>query len=169
MIGGRGCCTGFGHASLSGDHSRWISSSCRSSSSKRLPVGGKGEAVGLVLGLVPAGADPELDPAAGDVVDRDDVLRQHRGRPERDRRDHRPEPDPLGHRGERGQRRPGVERARGRAAEDGEVVVGAEQPLEADALGGAGERAPLLPGDALLSLDHQAETHSRNLSIGRSS
>ena len=124
---------------------------------------GEGQAVGLVLGLVPAGADSELDPAAGDVVDRDHVLRQHRGRPERDRRDHRPEPDPLGHRGERGQRRPGVEGAGGRAAEDGEVVVGAEQPLEADALGGAGERAPLLPGDPLLALDHQAQAHGRSL------
>ena len=36
--------------------------------------GGVGEAVGLVLALGPAGADAEIDPAAGDMVDGDGLL-----------------------------------------------------------------------------------------------
>ena len=81
------------------------------------------------------------------------------GRPERDGRDHRAEPDPLGDRREPGERRPGVERAGRVAADDRAVVVGAEEPVEAGCLGGVRERDPLLPGDALLALDHQADAH----------
>ena len=45
-----------------------------------------------------------------------------------------------------------------------EVVVGAEQSFEADALGEVGERAPVAPGDALLALDHQTRAHVGSLS-----
>ena len=81
-------------------------------------------------------------------------------RPERDGRDHRPEPDPLGH----APRAPArVAQASsepaGLAAHDRAVVVGAEEPVEAGVLGRAREREPLLPGDALLALDHQADAH----------
>ena len=41
----------------------------------------------------------------------------------------------------------------------GHVVVGPEQGIEAGGLRGGGERAPLLPRDALLALDHQADAH----------
>jgi tetratricopeptide (TPR) repeat protein len=39
------------------------------------------------------------------------------------------------------------------------VVVGAEQRLDPVPLAGGGEREPLLPGDALLALDHQGDAH----------
>ena len=51
----------------------------------------------------------------------------------------------------------------GGAAQDREVVVGAEEALEADALGRAAERPPLLPGDSLLPFDHQGDAHGRSV------
>ena len=50
------------------------------------------EAVGLVLALVPAGAQPELDAAARDVVDGGHELGQHGRVAERRRRDEDAEP-----------------------------------------------------------------------------
>ena len=41
----------------------------------------------------------------------------------------------------------------------GEVVVGAEERLDAVLLARARERQPVLPGDPLLSLDHQRQAH----------
>src|SRR5881275_1948671 len=38
-------------------------------------------------------------------------------------------------------------------------MVRAKQRVEAAALGGLGERAPLLPGHSLLALDHQTDAH----------
>ena len=117
------------------------------------------EAVRLVLGLEPARAETELDPATGDVVDGRDQLREHRDAAERDGRDQCAEPDPRRHRGEAGERCPRIERARGLPTDDRAVVVGAEQPVEVRLLGRAGQRDPLLPGDALLPFDHQADAH----------
>ena len=51
------------------------------------------EAVGAMLALVPAGAEPELDAAARDVVGRACDLGELGRVPERRRRHHRPEPD----------------------------------------------------------------------------
>ena len=93
----------------------------------RGPIARQVEAVGLVLALPPAGADPELDPAAGDVVGGDDHLRQHRRVAEGRRRDQRPQPQLHGRRRQRRDRRPGVERAALAPVVDREVVVGAEQ------------------------------------------
>ncbi len=121
------------------------------------------EPVGLVLGRVPAGAHAELDAPAGDLLRRHDGLGEHRRRPEGDRRDERAEPDPLRPRRERRDRRPRVERAGLAAADDREVVVGAEQPLEARRLAGLGEREPVLPGDPFLALDHEADAHDRGV------
>ena len=50
----------------------------------------KRESEGFVLELVPAGAHPELDPAARDVVDGRDGVREQRRVAEGDRRDQRP-------------------------------------------------------------------------------
>ncbi len=58
-----------------------------------------------------------------------------------------------------GERRPGIERAGGLAADDRAVVVGAKEPFETRILRRTGERDPLLPGDALLALDHQTDAH----------
>ena len=79
--------------------------------------------------------------------------------PERDRRDERAEPDPLGPHSQSRQRRDCVERRSLAPADDGEIVVGAEQPLEPAPLARIGERQPLVPRDALLPLDHQAQPH----------
>ena len=118
------------------------------------------EAVGAVLRLEPAGADAELHPPAGDVVGGDDRLGEQRRMPERRRRHQRAEPDPRGDRREAGERRPGVERAAPLYAHHGRVVVGAEERLDAGALGGGGDRLPLLPGHVLLALDHQTDAHA---------
>src|SRR4029077_7172287 len=124
---------------------------------------GERKAVRVVLCLVPARAEPELDAAARDVVDGRAHPREHRRTPEGRRRDHRAQPDPFRHGGEPGECRPGVERAAAGQVEDRLVVVGAEETLETVLLAGAGERNPVVPGDALLALDHQADAHSWSL------
>ena len=68
------------------------------------------EAEGAVLALHPAGAEPELDPAAGDVIGRRGRIREQRGRAEGGGRDERAEAERRRPRGERGDRRPGVVR-----------------------------------------------------------
>jgi hypothetical protein len=60
---------------------------------------GEREAERLVLALVPAGAEPELDPTAGNVVCGRDHLRELAGPAKGDRRDERPQPEALGHGG----------------------------------------------------------------------
>src|SRR5439155_23450317 len=47
------------------------------------------------------------------------------------------------------------------------VVVGAEQALEPRLLAGSGEGPPVVPGDALLALDHQADAHGPTLTVAR--
>ncbi len=118
------------------------------------------EAVGAVLALVPAGPEPQLDPAAGDVVGRDHHLGQDRRVPEGGRGDQRAQADAAGPGGQRGQGGPGVERPALGIAHQRPVVVGAEQALQAVLLARPGQGEPLLPGDVLLALDHQADPHA---------
>ena len=68
------------------------------------------EPVRAVLALHPAGADPELDPPTGDVIDRRDGVREQAGQPEGGGRDERAEAERGRPRRERGERRPGVVR-----------------------------------------------------------
>ena len=49
-----------------------------------------------------------------------------------------------------------------------DVVVGAEERVDAVRLAGVGEGAPVLPGDALLALDHQREPASAGPTLHRS-
>ena len=77
-----------------------------------LAEGREGDGVGLVLGLVPARAEAELDPAAAHLVDLRHGDREGTGVAERGRRDERAEADRGGLAGEPGQRDPGVRRAR---------------------------------------------------------
>src|SRR5687767_548578 len=63
-----------------------------------------------VLALVPARAHAHLDTASGDVVDRQGHARENARVAERRGRDQRAEADVLGDRGDRGERRPRVER-----------------------------------------------------------
>ena len=92
-------------------------------------------AVGPPLLLLPAGADPELEPAAGDDVDR----RRHLGREGRVAEpgadDHVAEPDPLGDHRQRGQDAERLEgHLVGRVGHRVEVVERPER-LEAERLG----------------------------------
>src|SRR3954467_12778763 len=80
------------------------------------------------------------------------------------RRDHRAEADPVRDRGERVDRGPRVERAAVVPALNREIVIGAEEALEAGALGGAGKGGPVAPRHVLLPLDHQADTHQPSAS-----
>ena len=121
----------------------------------------EGEAVGDVLGLEPARPEPELHAPARDVIGRHDELREHGRMAERGGRHERAEPQRVRHRGEPGDRPPGVQRAARLAAEHGQVVVGAEERLEAEPLARAGQLEPVLPGDVLLALDHHGEAHGR--------
>ena len=107
------------------------------------------------------GPEPELDPPAGHVVGGRRELRQHRRMAEARRRDHRPQPQRRGPRGERVDRPPGVERAPLALADHGDVVVRTEERLDPRALAGIGQRDPVLPGHVFLAFDHQRELHDR--------
>ena len=122
---------------------------------------GEREAVGAVLALHPAGAEPELDPPAGDVVDGRGRVREQAGQPEGRRRDERPEAERRRARREPGERRPGVVRDVPGLVRLRDVVVGAEERVDPVRLARVREVAPLLPGDALLALDHQRDAHGR--------
>ena len=117
------------------------------------------EAVGLVLALVPAGSEAELDAAIRDVVDRRHVLGEHGRVPERRGRDEHAQPELRRHRRQARHRHPRVERAALLVAVDREVVVGAEQRAHAVLLAGLREGHPLRPGHVLLAFDHQLDPH----------
>ena len=87
-----------------------------------------------------------------DLASTDDV-------PERDRRHERAEADALGTRGKGGEGHPGVHRTGGVATQDRAVVIGAEHAVEPCGLGGERQREELLPGDALLAFEHEADAH----------
>ena len=112
----------------------------------------------VVLALVPARPHSDVDAAAGDVVDRHGHASEHARMPEGRRRDERAEADSLRDRREPGERRPGIERV-GVGSDDRRVVVGAEEALEPVLFGEAGQAHPVVPGDALLPLDHQTDAH----------
>src|SRR5439155_22345983 len=62
--------------------------------------------------------------------------------------------------GEPGERGPGVVGDVAGLVRLRDVVVGAEERVDTVLLAGVGERAPVLPGDALLALDHQRDAHA---------
>ena len=125
----------------------------------RTEVSGNGEAERAVLALHPARAEPELDAAAGDVVGGRGCVREQRRRPEGGGGDERPEAQRRRAGGERRDRRPRVVRDVRVLVRLRDVVVGAEERVDAVLLAGVRERAPLFPGDALLALDHQRDAH----------
>ena len=124
------------------------------------------EPVRLVLALVPARSDAEIDPPSGHVVGGHDELGEDRRVAEARRRDERPEPQRRGCRGQRVDRAPRVERAPlGMLPVEVLVVVGAEQGRDPVLLARGRERQPLGPRDALLPFDHQADIHGMPSSI----
>src|SRR3954453_665551 len=108
------------------------------------------EAVRGVLALEPAGPDAELDAAAGDVVRRDHGLGQHARVAKRRGRDESPDAQRGRDRAQRRHGAPGVERATLGVLVDGEVVVGAEERVEAEPLARLRERDPVGPRRAPL-------------------
>jgi hypothetical protein len=116
----------------------------------------EGDVHGDVFGLVPAGAEAELHPAAADVVDGGRFAGQHRRLAEGHRRHHRAEEDSPRVPGKRGEDRPRLERLALLAA-DGHQVVTAEDPREAGGLGGQRKREELIVGPPLLRLEHEEE------------
>jgi hypothetical protein len=125
-----------------------------------LPQRRERQGVGPVLGLVPAGAEAEVHPAAAHLVHLGDGDGQRARRPERGRRDQRAEPDPAGLAGQAGQRDPGVGRA-GQAADAAhlEVVVGPEERVKAQVLGRLGHPQQGVVVRALLGLGEDAQSH----------
>src|SRR5207245_490714 len=117
------------------------------------------DAVRLVLALHPARADAELDAPARDLVRGRRLTREHRRVAEGDGRDEGAEAEARRPDRERAQRRPRVE-DRPALVEAGEVVVGAEERLDAVLLARVRERDPVVPRHALLALDHQREPHA---------
>ena len=69
----------------------------------------EGNAVGVMLELLPAGANAEVEPAAAHVIDGRRHLRQHRGIPVGVAGDEDAEPNPLRLRREGGKQRPRFE------------------------------------------------------------
>ena len=91
----------------------------------------KGDAEHLVLGHEPAGAEAELEAAAGDVVDRDRLLGQQRRVAEGVAGDQDAEADALRGQSQPSQQRPGLE-DRAVQLERRHVVIGQPEAVEAD-------------------------------------
>lgn len=128
---------------------------------------GERDAVGLVLLLEPAGAEAELDAAAGHLVDLRDLDGEHAGQPEGTGGHQGAEPDALGLTGESGQGEPGVGGAwQAVAGAHAEVVVGTEEGVEAEVLGGLGDGEQRVIGGPLLGLGEDAEIHASILHAG---
>ena len=123
-------------------------------SSKRLTRWSNGKPKARVLGLVPAGAEAQDQAAAADLVDRRGLLREHRRRVEARRGDERPQADPAGRGGDRGEHRPALPRpARvGDPRPAVQQVVADPDGVEADVLDPAGHRQLLRPAHDALHL-----------------
>jgi hypothetical protein len=113
----------------------------------------------VVLVLVPAPAEPEVDAPVGERVERSRHLGEQRGVVERDRRDHRAEADAPGAHRHRGERRPRLERGTSRVAEEPGEMVRSTERLVAHVLGGLHQPEPPLPGEPFLPFDHDADAH----------
>lgn len=114
---------------------------------------GEGEPVGVVFFFVPPRSEPDLDAPLAHVVDLGDQDREGPDGPEGYGRYQSPEADRTGVPGQPGQCRPGVgvgERAG--CTPDFQVVIGAEEAVEATLLGRKGRREKLLVGRSLLRL-----------------
>ena len=133
-----------------------------------LPQRRERDAVGGVLGLEPARADAELDPAAAHLVDLRDRDRQRPGQPEGGRRHQRAQPDPAGLPGQPGEGHPGVGRSGQAVAAHRQVVVGPEEGVEAGLLGAPGDGEQVVVGGAHLGLGEDPQLHAPTLaSAGR--
>src|SRR5262249_39112514 len=122
--------------------------------------GRKRDAIGAVLVLVPAGAEPELDPPAAHLVDLGHGDGEWTRVPEGGRGEQRAEPDARGLPGQAGE---GGPRFGGPGlpadAAHAEKMVGAEEPIEAELFGGSCHGKELVVGRALLGLGEDPQLH----------
>jgi hypothetical protein len=125
-----------------------------------LPRRRERDAVGGVLGVEPARADAQLDPAAAHLVHLGDADRQRARQPERGRAHQGAEPDRGRLPGQPRQGDPGVGGAGARVAlPDALVVVGPEERVEPQALGGLGHDEEFVVGGPLLGLGEEPQFH----------
>src|SRR5690606_12978222 len=124
----------------------------------------EGDAVGGVLLGEPAGAEPELDAAAGHLVDLCHLDGEDAGEAEGRRGHEGAQADRRGLPREAGERGPRVGRAGERVARPHpQVVVGAEEAGEAEPLGVLGEGELVAVRGALLGFDEDAKVHAPSL------
>ena len=102
----------------------------------RRPMGGKLDAVLLVLHLPPAGADAELEAAAGDVVDGGGHVREEGGVAVGVADDEHAAAHAAGLGGHRGEQREALEAGAFGVGEDRDEVVEDGAPVVAHVLGG---------------------------------
>ena len=106
------------------------------------------------------GAEAELDPAAAHRVDLRHLHREDRRQTVGDRRHERPEPECRRVASEACEGGPRVGGAGERvAAAHPQIVIGAEEPCEAEALGCLREHALVVVAEALLGLGEDAVFH----------
>ena len=118
----------------------------------------------LVLAVVPARAQAELDPAAAHRVGLRDLDGENARQPEGHRRDERAEPDALGLATERRERQPGVGRPHTRRSlADAEVVIRPEERVESQRLGEPGKGEELVVRRSLLRLGEDPQPHAGKL------
>ncbi len=112
-----------------------------------------------MLGVVPPGAQAELDAAGAHGVDLCHLDGEQPGQAERGRSDERSQADALGLSGDGAEGDPRVGRAGEAVAPHGEEVVGAEEGVEADRLSRLRHLHLLVVGSPELWLDEDAELH----------
>ena len=135
--------------------------SCSSRRSKRSPTGGNGMPYAACSASYQPAPSAELHAAAAYLVDARDGDRERTRVPEGRRGDQRPEPDPAGLDGEAGQGGPGVGRpGLAGAAAELQVVVGAEERVEAEVLRRPGDAAERRVAGPLLGLGEDPESHA---------
>ena len=116
-----------------------------------------------MLVVEPAGAEPDLEPAATHVVDLRGGDRQRPDRAEGHRGDERSEPDRGGVTRETGERDHRVGPGGGTRRAHPHVVVGPEERAVPGLLRGAGEREELVVGSALLGFGEDAQRHGAEI------
>jgi len=113
-----------------------------------------------VFGLVPAGADAELDATAGDVIDLRHRDGRHRRVPEGGGGDQRAQPDVGNLRGDRAEVQEGVGRpGQPRTVSHHQQVIGPEEGRETTIPGGAGDGRQIGVRRPLLRLGEDAQIH----------
>src|SRR6266545_3736651 len=123
------------------------------------------QAVGLVLVLLPAGANAADEPATRDDVYVGRHLGQHRGMAVGIARDDRPDPHPLGERGQRRERRPALEHVADPVGGVRHEVVGDARRVPAGLLGVAPERLHVAPR-GIAHAGENGEAHAGSLRKG---